>query len=395
MISHREGKGMRIQRAIVTRTKIPVIRAHKMAIGTTLHQENVILRLFTDDGVEGLGEAPHMVGVSLKGESPSTVLSMLRERLLPAVWGKNPLDIEGIQQAMDAAVPWNLRAKSAVNLAAYDLVGKALGTPVYNLMGGQVRDAVPLSWSIPITDYDAGTKEAEEMVGRGWRILKLKLGHPDLSHDIEMVRRIRETVGPAIRLRVDANQAYDVKSAVRVARRLERYEVEFFEQPVAWWDLDGLAEVSRATEIPIMADESATTTLDALEIAKRRAAQILSIYISSSGGILNAKKMADIGATAGIAGYVGGALESVIGAAAGLHFAASTPAVTYGCELGGQFLLKDDIAATPLVFKEGSLKVPEAPGLGVALDEDKVRSYTVETFEVQWHGTMRPSSEGA
>jgi len=159
--------------------------------------------------------------------------------------------------------------------------------------------------------------------------------------------------------------------------------VEFFEQPVAWWDLDGLAEVSRATVLPIMADESATTLFGAVEVARRRAAQIFSIYVSSSGGLLNAKKMGDLGAIHGIAGYVGGALEGPIGVAAGLHFAGSTPSVTYGCELYGQFLLEEDVAAEPLHFRDGGLVVPTGPGLGVALDEDKLRHHTLETFEVR------------
>ncbi|MGQ0568668.1 MAG: mandelate racemase/muconate lactonizing enzyme family protein [Armatimonadota bacterium] len=380
MVSPTGIKAPAIRRAVVTLTKIPVIRAHKMAIGTTSHQENVILRLYTDDGLEGLGEAPHMVGISLKGESPYTVLEMLRRRLLPAVFGRSPLDVEGIQQAMDAAVPWNLRAKSAVNLAVYDLAGKTLGVPVCLLMGGRLRDAIPLSWSIPITDYESGANEARAMVERGWRIIKVKAGRPNADDDVEMVRIIREAVGPGVSVRVDANQAYSTKTAIRVARRLERYDVAFFEQPVAWWDLDGMAEVSRATELPIMADESSTTMLDAMEIAKRRAAQILSIYVCSPGGILNSKKIATIAAAAGIAAYVGGALESVIGAAAGLHFAAATPSVTYGCELGGQFLLQEDIAATPLAFNDGSLHVPEGPGLGVAINEETVRKYKADEF---------------
>lgn len=371
---------MRIEKAEVTLTKIPVIRAHKMAIGTTLHQENVVLRLHSDAGLVGYGEAPHMVGYSLKGESQSTVALMLRERLLPVVIGMDPMDVEGIQQAMDRAIPWNLRAKSAVNLAVYDLLGKALNAPVHALMGGLVRDRVPLSWSIPITDFDAGITEARDMVSRGWRILKIKVGRPYPMDDVEMVRLIREAVGPQIRLRVDCNQAYDVKTAIRVTRRMEQCDIEFMEQPTVWWDIEGLAEVSRAVEVPIMADESATTVQDAVRIIHHRAAQILSIYVCSPGGILNSKKMAIIAAAAGVAGYVGGALESVIGAAAGLHFAASTPNVSYGCELSGQFLMADDIGTSPLAFEEGALVVPRGPGLGIELNEAKVARYAIGGF---------------
>src|SRR3990170_3191934 len=127
-------------------TKIPVRRAHRMAIGTTLAQENIILRLYTDDGLEGLGEAPHMVGVSLKGESPGTVMLMLRDRLLPAVRGMNPFEIERIQQVMERAVPWNYRAKSAVNLALYDLVGKALGSTTWSSSSNRSPGGIWTAW---------------------------------------------------------------------------------------------------------------------------------------------------------------------------------------------------------------------------------------------------------
>ena len=372
----------RIAGGVVTLTKIPVRRPHRMAIGTTFHQENVLLRLRTESGREGLGEAPHMVGVSLKGESPATVMVMLKDRLLPAVRGLDVLDLERIQQAMEKAVPWNYRAKSAVNMAVLDLAGQVLGVPAGVLLGGRVREAIPLSWSIPITDTAAGVEEAEQRVAQGWRILKLKLGRPNPKDDVEMVRALREALGTEIRLRADANQAYDVKTAIRVAHALERYDLEFFEQPVVWWDLDGLAEVSRATELAIMADESATTIFGAVEVIRRRAAQAFSIYVSASGGLLNAKKMADLGAAHGISGYIGGALEGPLGVAAGLHVAAAAPSVTLGCELYGQFLLEEDVTVNAVPFRDGALVVPTAPGLGVALDQDRLRHYTLDTFEV-------------
>jgi L-alanine-DL-glutamate epimerase-like enolase superfamily enzyme len=322
------------------------------------------------------------VGVSLKGESPATVMAMLRDRLVPAVRGLDVLDLEKIQQEMERAVPWNYRAKSAVNLAAVDLAGQVLATPASALLGGRVRDAIPLSWSIPLMEVEDGVQEAEDRVAQGWQIIKAKLGRPNPADDVEMVRALREALGPRVRLRVDANQAYDVKTAIRIARALERFDLDFFEQPVAWWDLDGLAEVSRATDLPIMADESSTTIFGAVEVVKRRAAQCFSIYVSASGGLLNAKKMADLGAAFGIASYVGSALEGPLGVSAGLHLAAACAPITLGCELYAQFLLEEDLAVRPFTFRDGALCVPTGPGLGVALDHKKLRHYTLDSFEV-------------
>lgn len=340
------------------------------------------MRLHTDEGVSGIGEAPHMAGYSGAGETQATVAIQLRNRLLPVMFGKDPMQIEARQLDLERAVPWNPRAKSAVNMALYDLVGRALNTPVYNLLGGLVRDRVPLSWSVPIMEHDAAVADAEDAVGRGIRILKMKTGHEDPDHDIERFRVVREAVGPEIRMRADANQAWDVNTAIRVIRAMEPFGIEFMEQPVNIWDLDGLAEVRQATNTYIMADESANSPMDVLNLAKKRAVDLISIYINNPGGIINAKKMAIVAEPAGIGCYVGGALEGPIGARACLHFAASTPNVTYGCEMGGQFLLEADIGQEPIGFEDGALLVPHGPGLGGDLDPTKVAQYQIDSFEV-------------
>ena len=296
-----------------------------MSFATTRHQECVYLRLHTDEGIVGLGEAPHMAGFSGAGETQATVALQLRERLLPAVFGKDPRQIEARQLDMERALPWNPRAKSAVNIALYDIVGKALNTPVYNLLGGIVRDRIPLSWSIPITDHDHAAEDAEMAISRGVRILKMKTGHEDPDHDIERTRRVRAVAGDEVSLRADANQAWDVNTAIYVINSLAESGLDFMEQPVKVWDLDGMAEVRRATNTYIMADESANSPRDVLELAKKRACDLISVYINNGGGIINAKKMAIVAEPAGIGCYVGGALEGAIATRACLHFAASTP----------------------------------------------------------------------
>jgi len=359
----------------VQSTRIPVVRAHQMAIGTTHFQENVVVKLIADDGTFGYGEAPHMVGHSQLGETPHTVRVVLRHKLIPAILAKDPMSQEGLGMALDRAVPGNRRAKGAIVMAAYDLAGKALNTPVYNLLGGKVRGSIPLSWSLPIVDIKTAVEEGVRMVERGWRILKVKVGRPNADEDVEMVRALREAVGDGISIRADANQAYDLKTALRVLRKMEPYRVDFMEQPVHRDDLEGMSEVARQSGIPIMADEAAKSPEDLAVIAQKRAADYVSIYVIGPGGLTASKKMAAIAEANRMRGYVGGALESVIGASAGLHLAASSPAIDLGCEMGGQYLLHDDFGKGPLPMKEGALVVPDGPGLGLDLDESKFAKY--------------------
>ncbi len=363
---------MKIVSAEVQSTRVPTSRPHEMAIGTTNNQEDVVVKLVTDEGLVGWGEAPHMVGHSQRGETPDTVRVVLRRKLIPSVLGMDPLNQEAVGVALDRAVPWNTRAKGCLVMAAYDLAGKTLDTPVHNLLGGMVRDRVPLSWSLPIQDPARIQEEARRMVGRGWRILKVKVGRQDPMDDVAAVHAVRQAVGDSIRIRADANQAYDVKTALRVVRGMEEAGLEFLEQPVHQSDLDGLAEVTRQARIPIMADESAQTAEDLLAIVRKRAADYVSIYVIGPGGLHNSKRMAVIAQAARMRGYVGGALESVIGASAGLHFAASNPIVDLGCEMSGQFLLTDDFGTEPLAMEDGALLVPTGPGLGIEVDEEKL-----------------------
>jgi len=346
-----------------------------MAIGTTFFQENVVVKIIGKDGYFGLGEAPHMIGHSQLGETPHTVRVVLRHKLVPAILGLDAFNQETLTMKLDQAVPGNQRAKGALLMAAYDLSGKILGTPVYNLLGGKVRDVIPLSWSLPIVENEKVIEEAQQMVERGWRILKIKAGRPNPMDDVKTVRAVRQSVGDDISLRVDVNQAYDTKTALRVLRAMEPYNLDFVEQPVHRENLDGMVEITRQSLIPIMADESVKTITDLGIIAKNRGADAVSIYIIGHGGPGNSKKMATIAQAFRIRGYVGGALESVIGASAGLHLAASSPAIDLGCEMTGQYLLKEDIGEDMIPMIDGGLVVPTLPGLGVTIDEDKLTRY--------------------
>lgn len=366
---------MKIVAAEIQSTRVPVVRPHQMAIGTTTAQEGVFVKLIDEDGIVGYGETPFMVGHSQLGETQQTVRVILRTRLIPAVLGMDALDQEALSRTMDARVPGNDRAKGAVIMAAYDLAGKQIGTSVANLVGGKVRTSVPLSWSLPIVETSAIIEESLKMVEMGFRILKVKIGRPDPLDDVRAVADLRRAVGHEVRIRADANQAYGLKDALRVVRALEEYNVDFVEQPVHRDDLDAMAEVTRQSPVLIMADESAKSPEALAQIARMRAADSVSIYITGPGGLGKSKKMAAIAEAFHMPAYIGGALEGVAGAACGLHLAASSPSVTLGCELSGQFLLTDSLNGTGLEFKEGALVVPEGPGLGIEIDEERLSRY--------------------
>lgn len=375
---------LKIVQAEVRSTRIATSRPHQMAIGTTNFQENVVVKLVAEDGKVGYGEAPHMVGHSQRGETPATVRVVLRHKLIPAVLGLDAMSQEGLSRAMANAVPGNLRAKGALVMAAYDLAGRALETPVYNLLGGLVRDRVPLSWSLPITDTKAVLEEAARMVDRGWRILKVKIGRPEPLEDAAVVNAVRKQVGDDVEIRADANQAYDVKTAIQVIRRMEDANPGFVEQPVHRDDLEGMAELRLQVAVPIMADESAETPEDVVALWRARACDSVSIYVIGPGGLDRSKRMASIAEACRLRAYVGGALESVIGASAGLHLAASSPSIDLGCEMTGGYLLTGDFAANAIVMEDGALVVPQEPGLGITVDEAKLEQYRegdVEYFE--------------
>ncbi|WP_033290738.1 mandelate racemase/muconate lactonizing enzyme family protein [Amycolatopsis jejuensis] len=374
---------MKIVGARLHLTRIPTSRSHKMAIGTTRYQESVFLEVRTDEGVSGWGEAPHMVGHSHAGETQDTVALQLRDRLVPAVLGKDPFAIEEVRAVMDRTLPRNPRAKSAVEMALYDLAGTALGVPVYQLLGGLVRPGIPLSWSLGIMPLAELCAEAEKMVARGFTILKVKVGARDnVDDDIAAFEAVRETVGPDVRIRADANQGYQVGEAVRATLAMEEYGIEFMEQPVHADDLAGMAEVRTRVTTEIMADESANSPEEVHRVAEARAASLISVYINTGGGISAAKRMTHVAEAAGLRCYVGGALEGPVAARACLHFGCSSPSVTMGGEQAAQFLLTAELGREPIEFTGGQLMVPHTPGLGAAVDPEVLAAHEIGTFTV-------------
>lgn len=372
---------------------LPARRPHRMAFPGEVLGRYVIVRMFTDAEIEGLGEATVIKEWGgdygrYFGESPMLTVRVIESILAPALVGEHPFDIEAAHRRMDLAVKGYPYAKTAIDEALHDIKGKALGVPVHQLLGGLFREEVPIAHSLGWMEYEEATSEAAAAVGEGIRTIKIKVGR-DPEYDVRIVREVRDTIGPDRDIVVDANQGWPTpKHAIAVLRRMEEYGIRYAEQPVE--GIARMAQVARAVDVPIMADESAWTPQDVLEIAQRAAADMISLYTTKPGGLFKAKKVAAVAEAAGLPLNVNGSHETGVGNAGNLHLVASTAAVTEAgvfpvtslreqppTEMAGRMYL-DDIVTRPFEYRDGCLIVPTTPGLGVELDMDKVAEYRVD-----------------
>ncbi len=384
---------MKIQSIETIPVRLPTRRVHQWANLKTPIGVYLLVKLTTDDGWTGVGEAPALKDwggdhMRYYGETPASVAGVIRDILAPSIVGQDPRRIEWLHTLMDQAVKGYPYSKAAIDVALYDLAGKAAGVPAYQLLGGLYQESVPISHSIGLMDMDEAVAEVQRVKAEGIKTIKLK-GGVEPKRDIELLRRVREALGPDMNLTVDANNGYrSAKEAVRVTKAMEPYNILYMEQPVE--GLDAMAEVTRRVDTPIMADESAWTTWDILEIIEKKAADIISLYATKPGGLLKAKKVAAIAEAAGFPCNVNGSVEMGVGNAANVHLAASTAAVNLACvipvtvpdaEASGRIAgiyYKDDIVTEPFEFADGAVKVSHRPGLGIELDEDKVERYRLD-----------------
>lgn len=352
--------------------KVPLVKPFRIFLAEVRCKDHMIVKIETDDGHIGIGEIGPLP--EFAGESGATCLSITRERLAPAIIGQDPFDIEKIIKRMDAAVKANHLAKSAVDFALHDLLGRILDIPVYKLLGGKYRDKIPICWAMGMKSPEEMAKEAVEYVKKGYRCLKAKIGL-DPKMDIERMKAIRESVGDGINIRADANQAYSPDVAIQVIKKMEKMDLDlqYVEQPVPYWDIDGMAKVTRAVNTPILADESIFSMHDAVTIIRRGAADIINLKVGKVGGLNVSKKISDFAEAADFPCMVGSMLEIWVGTAAGAHFALAMKNVSYECELVGPPFYTYDVVKEVYKYVNGFLEVPDKPGLGLELDEEKLK----------------------
>lgn len=356
-----------------------VLRYHepfRIALGTEVESQNVVVRIHTDSEVVGIGEASPFEMVT--HETPQTVMQAL-DKIAPSLIGMDPLRIEQIVETMDQAVAENPSAKAAIDMALYDILGKTAGKPLFKLIGGFREDV--------LTDITLGIKEPKEMAGdavkaikKGFKALKVKVG-VDPKEDFERIKGIREAVGPDIAIRIDANQGWTTHQAIKILKKLEPFDVEIAEQPVKADDIRGLAEVRRNSSIPVMADESVHTPNDALRVIREEAVDLINIKLMKSGGILKAKKIAAIAESANVPCMIGCMSESAVGITAGVHLAAAVKNIQYA-DLDSDILIQDKLVLKGGAKLRASKRVPlQKPGLGILQLDEKLLGKPVKIYE--------------
>jgi L-alanine-DL-glutamate epimerase-like enolase superfamily enzyme len=342
------------------RVSVPLHTPFVTSLRTATAVETLVVEIVDADGRSGFGEAPQVwqvTGASLAG-SASCVADMLAPRLI----GRDPDDLVANCHIVSRTVVGNEAAKAAMDVALHDLAATRLGVPLARLLGGTSL-RVPTDVTLSAGDAAALAGAATDRVGDGFTVLKLKVG-TDARTDVARVRAVRDEVGPEVRLRLDANQGWTPRQAVEVITHLDGLDVEFVEQPVAGWDLDGLAWVSDRVRTPIMADEAVCSVRDLVEVIRRRAADLVNVKLAKCGGVGPARTLLSLAEEHGMGTIVGSMMESPVGvaAAASLVAAFGTTAVS---DLDAAWWLRASPVRGGMTYDGANVRLADAPGMGV------------------------------
>jgi muconate cycloisomerase len=365
-----------VEEVRATIVDVPTVRRHKLSQLSVSAQSYVIVEIRLAGGVTGVGEAATLGGPRWSEESVEGIKAVIDAHLAPAVLGADARRLEAAGALMDAAARRNNAAKGAIESALFDAVGKALGLPAVQLLGGSVRDRMPVWWTLASGDPAQEIDEAEAKLGQRLHDrFKVKIGAQPLADDLRRLERLASALVGRATMLVDANQAWDEATTVRAMPALAEMGVALVEQPLPAWNVEGLARLRARSGVPVMADECVFDAHDMARIAACGAADTLSLKIVKHGGLLATRKVASVAEAAGLSLYGGCLLESSIGAAAHLQVFAALRRLDWGCEHFGPHILVEDLAVEPLRIADFEIHLPTGPGLGVTLDPDKLKRF--------------------
>lgn len=353
---------------------LPTIRPHQLSMTTMNGQTLMLVRLYCSDGTVGVGEGTTIGGLAYGAESPEGMKLAIDTYFAPLLRGADASHVPAIMATLNKTIHDNRFAKCAVETALFDALGQRTGLPVSQLLGGRVRNSLPVAWTLASGDTAKDIDEAERMLAeRRHKIFKLKIGRRSVDADVAHVAAIKKALGSRGVVRVDVNMAWSELQAQRGLAGLVDAGCELVEQPVA--SADALARLKGRFAIAVMADESLTGPSSAFALARVAGADVFAVKTEQSGGLRAAQQVAAIADAAGIELYGGTMLEGAIGTIASAHAFATFRALQWGTELFGPLLLTEEILAQPLQYKDFELAVPTGPGLGIVLDEERVQFF--------------------
>ncbi len=357
--------------------RIPLRDLHRALDPTKAGRNALIIWMHMDNGVVGFGEAAP-VG---PGRPPSIAdTAAVLHELAPSALGLHPAIAYDVLSALAPRSASGDALRFGLETAAFDAMGKNAGRPVTDLLGG-VIDWAPMAALLDFLPPEEAAEQAAAAVADGYECVKASLGARDPDDDVEIVRMVRQAIGPDVALRVDADEGWTAERAIHTIERLRPYNLEFIEQPVIAEDLSGLARIRRETRAPIAADEAVSTLGDAERVVAAEAADVLVVKAAKAGGIRRAQAIMAYAARHGLRSTVSSSLETGVGIAAGLHLSTSLGKAP-PASLGTGARLQSDLLVKPLVPVRGHITVPHLPGLGVELDLDAVDHYTTDVMGV-------------
>ena len=376
---------MKITKVECIPVSIPLAKPMVMSGGPATQADGVVLKIHTDEGVTGIGETGD-TSLWYMGETQDSIMHNLTKVFAPRMLiGEDPFNIETIVAKMDKATRANNHSKAVVDYALHDLMGKALGVPVYKLLGGLSNPKIALAFVMSSGTPEDVEAEGKALVEAGFRGLKLKVGAKTPDEDLEMIAALHAAVGDRAKVMIDANGGWLYHEALYVLQRAAKYDVYVAEQPVPWWDIDGLARLRRKVDVPIFADESAAELGHVLQIIEKDAADGFFLKVPKAGGILKSRRWVNVAQAANMPVMCGCMINSGLGSAAEAAFLGATawmgkieqesigPLNLYNIYNTVSGPIENDLAKKPPRYENGFLYPPEGVGLGVELDEESVK----------------------
>lgn len=366
---------MKITKIEILPVSIPIRSSNRVSFGLFDIRSYVFVKVYTTEGIVGIGETSPWIPETR--ESQDDIIPLIEKWLGPAIIGEDPFHLQRIWKIMER-IPGRVAAKGAIDMALYDIIGKANEQPVYNVLGGLCQDRLQLAGIITLDEPFVMAEDALSQIGKnGLKAFRIKLG-TTISGDLERFKTIREAVGQEILLRIDLNGHYNASEAIKLIRRLEPYDLSLVEQPVPWHDIHGLKKVNESVDTLIQPDEAYYTCWDLAYLMSISAVSVLGLKMVRPGGFTANKKVIEMAELLNIPCYMNSAAEMGVAKAAALHFAFHHNNIKYPSEIHLFSGTNENMIRETLETAEGYALPPRGPGLGVTIDEEGMRDYLGE-----------------